>query len=197
MQDWLSGKTGKINHYAEEQREREETDVYEGDTSAKLYRWLFETWANDPEDFWKTPYNESYEHPVGLGLLHSCLMQMALTNKPLPRHLTELLVDDVALLISHRDGKLLRREKKRKGDHPDAAFFHEDVVYYVMVAKAVGFDDDPMKTIKDELGIGRSTYYKWASKAVLPHFLMKTEVVTKEQVQELWDKILSRCKPPE
>jgi len=195
MQDWLSGKTGgAVDHYAEEQRKRKEPTLVKGHIIASFLRQLCE--GRDPTQDDSTPYNRSYKEPVDLELLYECLRQMLERNEPLPMHLTERLMDDVLLLLSRREGDLLRWEKKKKKGHPSEQEFHDMVVFYVKLAKVWANDDNPLKTIEDELGIPRSTYYSWLDKSIYKIIGPVVDGPGMEQhIQEVWEILVDHYSP--
>ena len=197
MQDWLSGKTAKKDHYAEEKAEIRAAieqgipdDIRE---KADAYRSALDS-----------PYNRSYtpRYASDLDLVYECLRQMLFTNEPLPKMLTLELMMEIELLKSNREGNVFRRGKNPT-THPVELTWHSYVIVYVDQAKKRGFDDNPIKTIKEELGIGKSTYYDWKKEVSGRHELsvlldwisVLDDEHAKKELQRLWRDLLEHFSP--
>lgn len=186
MQDWLSGRVGKskrTDFYAMEKNSREPASG----RSMPCF--------SGPD----SPYNRSFKDPIDLDLVYECLIQMILTYDPLPSNLTRMLISDIELLKSNRPGNIFRHGKNPTA-HPIEVHIRSLVIGYVETAKERGLDDDPMKTIKEEFGIGKSTYYDWKKKSQwFPRFPL--ELVSDDEVKKhlriIWSELVNFYSPPD
>lgn len=105
------------------------------------------------------PYNRASKEPLTLDLLLECIDQMEITRKPLPRSVSEQIREEIGLLQSSCNGQIFVREKGSPRLDPKRHFIQNEVVSYVENARKYKFDLAPLKTIKEQLGIKRSTYY--------------------------------------
>ena len=190
-QDWLSrksgeaGKEGGVDYYAMEKFRREDFNLSPDDIRHMV---------SDPD----SPYSRIYREPINLNLLHECLVTMHFTGEPLPCILVDHLLNEIELLKTGRESDVFQRRKN------PVASMHErsmrmSVVNYVELTKAHDLDKNPMKTIKEELGITRSTYYEWKKKHPQHPFpLVSTENIddVKEYVQCIWETLVAHYKPP-
>lgn len=180
--DWLSGRLGNPERPGK-------VDLYAQEKSNLTLIPAQVSQFSGPD----SPYNRSYTDPVDLDLLMDCLVQMDCTHDPLPIHLSLLLQDEIRLLQSNRPGNILRYGKNPTL-HPDEALMQRYVVGYVEGVKVRGFDDNPIKTIKDELGISKSSYYDWKKKYTW-YVNFSPDVMSDEKAKALlrwiWGKLIA------
>lgn len=103
-------------------------------------------------------------------LVYRCLMYSFLTNEPVPRELTGLLVREMAVVRSGHDSPVFEKPKSSAGvektpaTHPEVIYLERRAVSYVKTCRKTGWDREPVKTICDAFGITRQTYYRWEKK---------------------------------
>lgn len=185
-QDWLSGKVGKGDAF----------DIYAREMEGRQ--------SNHCKDYPpfsgpNSSYNRSYREHIDLDLVSACLVQMLVTNEPLPHLLTLHLIWDIDLLKSNREGRIFRHGKNPTC-HPTELQARDLVIAYVETSRERGLDCNPMKTIREELGIPKSTYYEWKKKTtgypVFPKELYDDEEMIFE-MKLLWWRLVNHYKPPE
>jgi hypothetical protein len=97
-------------------------------------------------------------------------MYSFLTNEPLPKELTGLLIRELAVIKSGRDSPLFEKPKSIAGvnktptTHPEAIYLERRAVSYIKTNRKTHWDKTPVKTICDAFGVERPTVYRWEKK---------------------------------
>ena len=120
-----------------------------------------------------SPYNRSAKEPLTLGLLEECIRQMINTREPLPHSVSEQILEDIGLLKTSNEARVLRKSKGQPKLDPKKEFMQHQVVSYVENSIRSKLDPDPLRTIEEQLCIGRETYKYYKSKC--PDYIIEMD----------------------
>ena len=119
------------------------------------YQHIKEALWSDKLKLYKTP---------SLEILNDSLQCWLKTREPLPNFIMVRLLLDVELLLSGRDGRMLKK-RKTLSNHPITEDFRNAAVAYVKTCKTGhdirGYDKNPIKTVCEKYEISRQTFYRW------------------------------------
>ena len=114
--------------------------------------------------------------------IRDCLRYYLDTEEPIPPVLAYHLLNDVELLISGREGYLLKKrdEMFRKPAIDDCK---RAAVAYVKTCERDGYDEKPRLTVREKFEIGRTTLHNWEKE-----FSDARDDVEKDVLEELLHK---------
>ena len=95
-----------------------------------------------------------------LEMVDDCFQYWLETQEPLPNCLMELLSHDIKLLLSGRDGLVLKKTGSLS-NNPNIDTFLHAAVSYVKTCRRYKYDENPVMTVCEKYEITRQTYYRW------------------------------------